>query len=511
MSVLVSGSFCFFLIDGIDSGYMLASNEEAVARFSCKAARPPPQASRAVDLHWLVQLFAQRLGAPNSELNVVVSIHCTWDHHVNVHAGWQQPVAVAPGARHRECLWGPDADPVNLLQLATTSQVTLPIGTASIAGHQQLDGRGNTVPEMCPRWSLMVELERDDPKRRKDQAPLAGSFQQLMDTLSEAEGFSTIRQAADHRPMLEVLRLLPDSGVPTAQELSLTLTELFAVHHPSVFFVDQVQSQPLPSIKSAPPLTLLASLCMYMLNVESLAAVSVVWLEFCKELRWHWDHFELLPRTPFATPGLAYSKLYQRVQMLNWCIAQRRERNERAKAGTAVVAKAALGGWSDTEAAAFESVSSSDEGENGVAKPAEQVVTSAAPALQDDLEGREGVKECLSLKLLRSGAPMCAPFTQDGQTFVTEDSIAEQQTLLLSLGGGKAGSEMRAQMQSLSLLSDMEAFRAANPDCILQVRLLCRKHSVLIPSLAGLCALAFREGLGRCGAHWACPCLARTG
>jgi hypothetical protein len=167
---------------------MLASQEEAVVRFSCKLARPPPQANRALDLHWLVQLFAQRLGAPNSELNVVASIHCTWSKPVNVHAGWQQPVALAAGAYHRECNWGPDMDPVTRLELATTSQVTLPKGTASIAGHQQLDARGNTVPEMCPRWSLLVERERDDPKQRKTQAPLAGLFQQLIDSLSEAEG-----------------------------------------------------------------------------------------------------------------------------------------------------------------------------------------------------------------------------------------------------------------------------------------------------------------------------------
>jgi hypothetical protein len=232
----------------------------------------------------------------------------------------------------------------------------------------------------------------------------------------------------------------------TEDDLNEVIQALFAVDHPSVLFVDQVMAQPRPSIKSAPPLTLLASLCMYLLKVEGLASVSALWVEFVKELRWHWDHFELLPRTPFASPGLGYSKLYQRMQMLNWCIAQRRERNERAKTGSVAVAKkAALGGWSDTEGAEFESVSSSDDETTSGKK--QETQTPSLPAAQPGWEGREGVREQLSLKLLRTGAPMCAPFTQDGQTFVTEDSIAEQQTLLLSLGSGKAGSEMRAQMQ----------------------------------------------------------------
>lgn len=46
--------------------------------------------------------------------------------------------------------------------------------------------------------------------------------------------------------------------------------------------------------------------------------------------------------------------------------------------------------------------------------------------------------------------------------------MAEQQALLLSLGSDRAGSEMRAQMQAQSLVSDMEAFRAANPGCVIE-------------------------------------------
>ena len=37
----------------------------------------------------------------------------------------------------------------------------------------------------------------------------------------------------------------------------------------------------------------------------------------------------------------------------------------------------------------------------------------------------------------------------------------------MQLGTDEAGAEIRAKMQSASLLSDMESFKAANPGCVL--------------------------------------------
>ena len=41
------------------------------------------------------------------------------------------------------------------------------------------------------------------------------------------------------------------------------------------------------------------------------------------------------------------------------------------------------------------------------------------------------------------------------------------QQVLLQLGSDAEGSELRARMQSASLLSDMESFKAANPGAVL--------------------------------------------
>lgn len=249
---------------------------------------------------------------------------------------------------------------------------------------------------------------------------------------------------------------------------------LFSRTHPSCKFavVDELELD----IKSAPPLTLLSSLCMYLLNLEGLAGVALVWQEFVKELRWHWDQFDEIPRTGFPSKEPhRFSRLLQRIQMLNWCISQRHERNEKAK-------RAALGGWSDKESVEFDSVSSGneEEEEEKEEEKEEENQEKEEEKLDDEaqkdakifdsrnLSQREGAKQAISgLRLLDNGARMFVPETQD-QSVLTEDMMQEQQELLLSLGDDKQGSEMRAQMQSKSLLSDMQAFQAANPGCVLE-------------------------------------------
>ncbi|KAF9304646.1 Rab3 GTPase-activating protein catalytic subunit [Mortierella antarctica] len=50
---------------------------------------------------------------------------------------------------------------------------------------------------------------------------------------------------------------------------------------------------------------------------------------------------------------------------------------------------------------------------------------------------------------------------------MTEDMIQQQEELFETLGTSSDGAKMRAKMQSTQLISDMEAFKAANPGCVL--------------------------------------------
>ncbi|XP_076800537.1 rab3 GTPase-activating protein catalytic subunit-like isoform X1 [Clavelina lepadiformis] len=80
-------------------------------------------------------------------------------------------------------------------------------------------------------------------------------------------------------------------------------------------------------------------------------------------------------------------------------------------------------------------------------------------------EGR--LKPCDDLNLLHCNSSLFIPHTQDHAP-VTEDQLEEQAEVFSKLGDTKEGSKVRAKMQSASLRSDMEAFKSANPGCVLE-------------------------------------------
>ncbi|KAI5634544.1 rab3 GTPase-activating protein catalytic subunit domain-containing protein [Phthorimaea operculella] len=73
-----------------------------------------------------------------------------------------------------------------------------------------------------------------------------------------------------------------------------------------------------------------------------------------------------------------------------------------------------------------------------------------------------GRLERLGNATLKNGAPLYIPRTQDPAP-KTEDQLEEDAELMVRLGDDARASELRARMMSASLLSDMEAFKAANP------------------------------------------------
>ncbi|KAI9233014.1 MAG: Rab3 GTPase-activating protein catalytic subunit-domain-containing protein [Podila humilis] len=83
-----------------------------------------------------------------------------------------------------------------------------------------------------------------------------------------------------------------------------------------------------------------------------------------------------------------------------------------------------------------------------------------------DMKSEGGLRPLKDLKLLDTGAPLMIPKLQE-PGYMTEDMIQQQEELFETLGTSSDGAKMRAKMQSTQLISDMEAFKAANPGCVL--------------------------------------------
>ncbi|CAG8489230.1 6376_t:CDS:10, partial [Gigaspora rosea] len=86
----------------------------------------------------------------------------------------------------------------------------------------------------------------------------------------------------------------------------------------------------------------------------------------------------------------------------------------------------------------------------------------------NDENEREGFLHPFNgLTLLETGEPLWVPETQE-VGFMTEDMLREQEEIFEKLGTSENATKARAQMQSVHLLSDMQAFKAANPHAILE-------------------------------------------
>ncbi len=183
--------------------------------------------------------------------------------------------------------------------------------------------------------------------------------------------------------------------------------------------------------------------------------------EFLLEVRYRWETGYLLPGLPMGDPDHSYCLLHQKLQMINCCIGKRRaregakdlQRSPHEKDEAMDVSE----GNSETEEEEF--FDCDDDREEDTPPKKKDL-----PLWDRNPEGR--YKKFNNLRLLEHDAPLYVPLCQDSAP-MTEDQLAEQAEMLMQLGPDAEGSEVRARMQSASLLSDMESFKAANPGSVL--------------------------------------------
>ncbi|OAJ40140.1 hypothetical protein BDEG_23905 [Batrachochytrium dendrobatidis JEL423] len=85
----------------------------------------------------------------------------------------------------------------------------------------------------------------------------------------------------------------------------------------------------------------------------------------------------------------------------------------------------------------------------------------------DDDERKGELALLEGMLLIANGQPMWEPQTQESG-YMTEDMVREQEQILESLGTSADAAKLRARMQCAQLVSDMEAFKAANPGAMLE-------------------------------------------
>lgn len=211
-------------------------------------------------------------------------------------------------------------------------------------------------------------------------------------------------------------------------------------------------------ILGAPPDSFVAKLAELMGGLKSEQRMTELWMEVVAELRRRWFAGEPIPRMPVdASPDLHYCSLHQQLQLINCCIARRKRR------------ASILASLPETQLRGLEQTDDSKmylEPSGSPPAAGELSITiSQSPELYAKLrDGRLVLRlgadhPADELRMLETGEPVYSPLTQESPLF-TEDSIREAEELVLRTGSVGAGCS--------HLLSDMQAFKAANPGCILE-------------------------------------------
>ncbi|OVA09453.1 Rab3 GTPase-activating protein catalytic subunit [Macleaya cordata] len=198
-------------------------------------------------------------------------------------------------------------------------------------------------------------------------------------------------------------------------------------------------------IHAAPPESFVVRLSEIIGRFMTLRKMALFWWRVVEELRRLWSEGQPVPRVPLdENPDLNSCLLHQQLQVINCCISRKRRRVIATESLDSVLREAG-----------------SDVGELAVSPSSVSSGTILYARLSSgDLVLRLGADHpSEGLTMLETSEPVYAPVTQEGPV-LTEDLIKETEELVLRTGSVGAGCSQ--------LLSDMQAFKAANPGCILE-------------------------------------------
>ncbi|KAK9028970.1 hypothetical protein V6N11_026100 [Hibiscus sabdariffa] len=333
----------------------------------------------------------------------------------------------------------------------------------------------NASPHEAENWILAPNLSPILDSSKEDRIGFASQLLLLVNALDISFGVQFVEDFVSVQT--------PDSDnlnssmvIPPQAVLDHVLKDLFleGLQLPS-FAKDEHKS--FQAIKGAPLESLFTQFCLHSLWFGNcnIRAIAVFWIEFVREIRWHWEESQPLPRIPANGPiDLETCLINQKLQMLAICIQKKREQNEGvdASANMEKMQENIKGG---EKSSSFHAKSQAFDGKrdslfipedfNGskTAVPKfnanSQDVHSADQSCSDSIR-RGSSGPVGSMKLLKSCQSLHAPFTQSAP-LMTEDMHEER---LRAVEASGDSFNFSAQLERERLSSDMSAFKAANPD-----------------------------------------------
>ncbi|CAH9107703.1 unnamed protein product [Cuscuta epithymum] len=279
-------------------------------------------------------------------------------------------------------------------------------------------------------------------------------YNSMKDLLASSRGSSPIREKASlsFSAMKSLVLREKDeiSELGTDNKDSCLITSLLdAEGHSPDWRVDNgseasTNSTSIPKdIHGAPPDCFVIKLAKVIGNLKSLQKMASFWNKIVAELRRVWSEEQYIPGIPSnEIPDLNSCLLYQQLQVINCCVSRKRRIFLATEQLDSIMSLAN----SNINIPDLEDTSPGSRVLYAKIATGEHIIRLGANKLSD-------------LRMLETGEPIYTPLIQEAP-LLTEDLIKETEEFVLRTGSVGAGCSQ--------LLSDMQAFKAANPGCILE-------------------------------------------
>jgi Rab3 GTPase-activating protein catalytic subunit len=186
-------------------------------------------------------------------------------------------------------------------------------------------------------------------------------------------------------------------------------------------------------------------------NIRILA-ISLLWQEFVKEIRWHWENQRTIAHIEIPTESIDFRRclIQQKLQMIAYTISKKQRA---VKLSSSTIAK--KDGWEIEVFVDEESDALGLHGHSVSALGRKQLLSPPLKLI------RELLDESSNSSLDPSKNPDGWIYVPETQTFsvITSDVLEQQQR---NLESNQDFSQFHSQLKS-----DMEAFKAANPGCVM--------------------------------------------
>ena len=211
-------------------------------------------------------------------------------------------------------------------------------------------------------------------------------------------------------------------------------------------------------IGGAPPDGFVVWLATHMALCSSPREMALLWVRITDELRWMWKHKRCIPRMPKEEfPDVRCCLLHQQLMLLNGCIA-RCQTEETKETVRSTLRKKEAKKKRDAAAAAAAAASDAVNATPGISSPPgdQHDGVQAEEEKKSMSDFRRGAIRRLPGLVGESGLDIWEPETQR-QALLTETQMRETQEMQMKHAATGHG--------AAALLSDIQAFKAANPSC----------------------------------------------